>query len=200
MNPYKVLGVPEGADETTIKKAYHELVKKYHPDKYANNPLSDLAEEKLKQINEAYDMLINKKGSGGYSSGGSSYSTSYSGSSYSAQYTDVRSLLNQGRVDEAYNILQTKDQNCGEYHYLMGVISLRKGLYNQGINHLNLAVNMEPGNSEYRAARDNIMNRNAQYRKVTMNQTGCSSCDICSSLFCADCCCECMGGDLISCC
>ena len=62
MNPYEVLGVSEGASEEEIKKAYKELVKKYHPDRYQNNPLSDLAEEKLQEINEAYDMLM--KGSG----------------------------------------------------------------------------------------------------------------------------------------
>lgn len=196
MNPYKVLGVPEDADEATIKKAYHVLVKKYHPDKYANNPLNDLAEEKLKQINEAYDMLVNKKGSSYNSSGSSSYTGTHSGT----QFSDVRSLLNQGRVDEAFNLLQSKNQNSGEYHYLMGVICLRKGLYNQGINHLNMAVDYEPGNQEYRAARDNVGNQNSQYRNVTVNQGGCSSCDICTSLFCADCCCECLGGDLISCC
>ena len=61
MNPYQVLGVSENADEETVKKAYKELVKKYHPDKYVNNPLSDLAAEKMKEINKAYDMIINKK-------------------------------------------------------------------------------------------------------------------------------------------
>ena len=55
MNPYEVLGVSENADEETIKKAYKELVKKYHPDRYINNPLADLAAEKMKEINKAYD-------------------------------------------------------------------------------------------------------------------------------------------------
>ena len=71
MNPYEVLGVPENADEETVKRAYKELVKKYHPDKYVNNPLADLAAEKMKEINKAYDMIIKGTGqtrsSGGYS-------------------------------------------------------------------------------------------------------------------------------------
>lgn len=54
-NPYEVLGIKEGASEEEIRKAYKDLVRKYHPDKYANNPLSDLAEEKMKEINEAYN-------------------------------------------------------------------------------------------------------------------------------------------------
>ena len=62
MDPYEVLGVRQGASEEEIKAAYKELVKKYHPDKYQNNPLSDLAEEKLQEVNEAYDMLMEKNG------------------------------------------------------------------------------------------------------------------------------------------
>ena len=47
MNPYEVLGLPDNADIETVKRTYKELVKKYHPDKYVNNPLADLASEKL---------------------------------------------------------------------------------------------------------------------------------------------------------
>ena len=61
MDPYEVLGVSEDADEETIKKAYRTLVKKYHPDRYVNNPLSDLAAEKIKEINKAYDTIMNNK-------------------------------------------------------------------------------------------------------------------------------------------
>ena len=71
-NPYEVLGLKEGASIEEIKKAYRELVKKYHPDRYMDNPLSDLAEEKLREINEAYDILI-KSGGNGYAQQQSSY-------------------------------------------------------------------------------------------------------------------------------
>ena len=65
MNPYEVLGVPENADEATIKKAYRKLVKQYHPDNYKDNPLADLAKEKLQEINEAYEMITSGKAQGG---------------------------------------------------------------------------------------------------------------------------------------
>ena len=56
-NPYTVLGVDRTATDDEIKKAYRELAKKYHPDNYADSPLADLAEEKMKEINEAYDAI-----------------------------------------------------------------------------------------------------------------------------------------------
>ncbi len=59
-NPYEVLGLQSGATQAEIKKAYRELVKKYHPDNYANHPLEDLAKEKMQEINEAYDTLTRK--------------------------------------------------------------------------------------------------------------------------------------------
>ena len=66
-NPYEVLGIKPGASEAEVKAAYKALVKKYHPDKYQNNPLADLAEEKLQEINEAYDQIMKSMQSGGSS-------------------------------------------------------------------------------------------------------------------------------------
>ena len=51
---YDVLGVGKSADATEIKKAYRKLAMKYHPDK---NPGDKEAEEKFKEINEAYEVL-----------------------------------------------------------------------------------------------------------------------------------------------
>jgi curved DNA-binding protein CbpA len=56
-DPYKILGIESTASDEDVKKAYRELAKKYHPDNYANTPLADLAEEKMKEINEAYDTI-----------------------------------------------------------------------------------------------------------------------------------------------
>ena len=68
MNPYKVLGVSENASQEEIRKAYLDLVKKYHPDRYADGPMKDLANEKLKEINQAYELLTKKKEYSGYGS------------------------------------------------------------------------------------------------------------------------------------
>ena len=51
---YEVLGVGKDADEAAIKRAYRQLAKKYHPDV---NPGNKEAEEKFKEINEAYQVL-----------------------------------------------------------------------------------------------------------------------------------------------
>ena len=53
---YEVLGIEKGADDAAIKKAYRQLAKKYHPDV---NPGDKTAEEKFKEVNEAYQVLSN---------------------------------------------------------------------------------------------------------------------------------------------
>lgn len=201
MNPYEVLGVPEGADEETIKKAYRELVKKYHPDKYVNNPLADLASEKLKEINKAYDMLTNNKsssGQGSYSAGGNAQSRGNYGGGYGASTQSVRMLIQQRRFQEAEQMLSGLPQNA-EWYYLMGVIYINRGWYDKGRGFIQTAVSMDPNNMEYRATLNSFQTQSGQYRNVRP-VGGMSTCDCCSSMICADCCCECMGGDLIPCC
>ena len=75
-DPYQVLGVPSTATDEEVKKAYRDLARKYHPDNYHDNPLADLAQERMKEINEAYETVQSQRKaarSGGYSAGGQSY-------------------------------------------------------------------------------------------------------------------------------
>ena len=64
-DPYKVLGVSPSATDDEVKDAYRKLAKKYHPDQYADSPLKDLADEKMKEINEAYDAITAQRKGGG---------------------------------------------------------------------------------------------------------------------------------------
>lgn len=204
MNPYEVLGVPENADQETIKKAYRELVKKYHPDRYKDNPLSDLAEEKLQEVNEAYEMLMkNGSASGSYGS-----SSSQSGGSYSyggSSFVQVRQLIQQRRLAEAEAELERSALKNAEWHYLKGVVCMNKGWHFEGIRYLQTAVHMEPSNAEYRNALNQVQARSGMYRQTGngygYNRAGNSDmCSCCGNLICADCCCEMMGGDLVPCC
>lgn len=213
MDPYAVLGVSHDASEDEIKRAYKELVKKYHPDKYVNNPLADLASEKMKEINKAYDMLINKKTASGSSGGYSGYSgygrTSQAGydpgRTYEVSFSSVRVLIDARRYDEAEEMLKKLPQNA-EWYYLYGILYMRKGWTDKGTEYINRAAAMDPNNMEYRSAQNSNNYQRNVYRNAGGYNTGagccvpCGSCDCCTQLICADCCCECMGGDLITCC
>lgn len=61
MNPYQVLGISPGASDDEIKKAYRALSRKYHPDANINNPNKAQAEEKFKEVQQAYDQIMEGK-------------------------------------------------------------------------------------------------------------------------------------------
>lgn len=198
MNPYEVLGVPENADDATVKKAYRELVKKYHPDNFKDNPLADLANEKLQEVNEAYDMITKGNTGGGYSS---SDNSSYNNNS--TRFAYVRTLIQQRRLADADAELNRNNDGSAEWHYLKGVVCISKGWHFEGIQHLQTAVNMDPANMEYRNMLNNISMRRNSYTQMGNGygyQSNDQMCNCCSNLICADCCCEMLGGDLISCC
>lgn len=214
-DPYRVLGVSPNATDQEISKAYKQLAKKYHPDNYMDSPLSDVATEKMQEINDAYDQ-IRKQRREGKSSNSSygGYSNSYAGygsSSGGTKYHDVRMMIKNGRIADADQILSgvpTADRNA-EWYFLKGTILYRKGWTEQAYNHFQQACNMAPENIEYRAALNQMNSRrNGQYGGYNATRPhmtgGCSNCcdatDVCTILCCTDTCCECMGGDCIDCC
>ena len=206
-DPYKVLGVSPDASDDEIKKAYRQLARKYHPDKYRDNDLADLASEKMKEVNAAYEEIKKMRENGGNSGGGARGGYSYAGnqsSSGDARYGEIRRLINTGNVGRAEQSLYSipeADRNA-EWNFLMGCVMARRGNYMDAQRYFDIACSMDPYNNEYRTAQNELRNRangyGGGYR--TNNSGGCSGCDICSGLLCADCCCECCGGDLISCC
>ncbi len=198
MNPYQVLGVSETATDTEIKNAYRELAKKYHPDNYSDSPLADLAEEKMKEVNEAYDMICDMRKSQSSSSQGA-YRNSYNQAGYThTNFPDVRRLIREGRLDDAMQILNGVSGNArnGEWYFLMGMIFSRKGWTEQAYSYFQTACRMEPDNQEFLSALNN-MNARRNYNPSgynTVNPAGCSVCDVCAGIMCADCCCDCLGG------
>jgi len=205
LNPYRVLGVNENATDDEIKSAYRKLVKKYHPDQYADNPLGDLASEKLKEVNQAYDMIRRQRGMGG-NGANAGQGRQYGGANSSSipDFNRARQLIQAGDLNAAESLLDSLDRRPAEWHYLKGVVLLRKGWYSGAQQHFQTACSMEPGNQEYRNAFNTVNNATSGYRSYyggnTGGGTGTGLCELCACLSCTDCCCECAGGDCIGCC
>ena len=167
----------------------------------------------MKEINEAYDTITRSQGKSsnaydsqytygserqddsGDSDGGGSYSESTQGGS--ASFYDIRGLINERNYYEAdvrLNAVPNSDRNA-EWFFLKGCVFSGRGWYYEASKYYETACRMDPDNPEYREALGRIKNGNgANARRAT------NVCDVCSTLICCDCCCEAMGGDLISCC
>ncbi len=198
-DPYKILGVDRNATDEEIKDAYRKLARKYHPDNYGDNPLSDLAEEKMQEINQAYDAIVNTR------KGKCNNSNSSNFNNGATDFPEIRNFIRQNRLEEAQELLDgiPPHERNAEWYFLNGTVLYRRGWFDQAYTSFATASRMEPSNMEYRnavmnAQRQASRQQNNPYR--TYNSGGCTGCDLCQGLICADCCCECMGGDLINCC
>ena len=203
-DPYSVLGVKPDASDEEIKRAYRELARKYHPDNYQNNPLADLAEEKMKEINQAYDSITRMRsggGSGGYQ-GQSTYQGGYQQQQYQQQYarnssgsvyTQVRQAIKMGDIGRAEQLLRSAPGQDAEWHFLSGSIAYRKGWLDEATQHFQMACNMDPSNGEYRQALMMMRQGGQAYRPYGYGG-GMDACDMCTACMCLNCLCGGCGG------
>ena len=172
-DPYQILGVPETATDEEVKRAYRELARKYHPDNYHDNPLADLAQEKMKEINAAYEEIA-KMRSGGRSGGTSGGYGNYRGSTggYQQQYSSqsssgssvlqqVRIAINTGNISRAEALLANYSDHNAEWNFLRGAVCYRRGWMDEAKRYYQTACQMDPGNAEYRQALE-FMERGTQ--------------------------------------
>ena len=161
-DPYQILGVPETATDAEVKKAYLNLARKYHPDNYHDNPLADLAQEKMKIINAAYDQITkersgaNRPGSA-YGYGGTAYQN-YQRQSGSSVLQQVRIAINSGDISRAEALLANYTDHNAEWNFLKGAVCYRRGWLDEAKRYYQTACQMDPGNAEYQQALDYMEN------------------------------------------
>lgn len=227
-DPYEVLNIPTTASDEEVKKAYHALARKYHPDNYHDNPLADLAQEKMKEVNAAYDAIQRERSGRTLSGPGSSRQSYGGGAAYQQQrqqqnygqgyaqrpYQDASQsqyaqILSQvrwairmgGSLEQVERMLASIPEPArgGEWNFLMGQIYYRRGWVDEARQYYQIACAREPGNSEYREALNYLNHVREAYRPEGYNMSStCGGGELCGRLACA--CLLCNPGNCFLCC
>lgn len=194
-DPYEVLNIPSTATDEQVKKAYRDLARKYHPDNYHDNPLADLAQEKMKEINAAYDAIQRDRSGRGASSSAGYAQQSYGGYQYqqrqaasgSPAFQQVRMAINRNDLGLAEQLLRRMDDHDGEWNFLMGIICYRRGWVDEARRYYQTACQMDPGNPEYRQTLNYVENNREAYRPegYEVYSTGCMGNNLCGRMACA---------------
>lgn len=192
MDPYRVLGIPQSATDDEVKKAYRALSRKYHPDSNINNPNKEQAEEKFKQVQQAYKMIMDMRENGGsygnqYTGGGYSGS-GYSGSGYSGSYSQggysygggsysdgsghsqamdgVREFINAGQYRDAITLLNLMPERTSLWYYYSAIANSRLGNNVAALRMAQMAYSMEPGNPDYAYLYSRLQGKGTWYQSM----------------------------------
>lgn len=183
-DPYSILGVSRNASDDEVKKAYRNLSRKYHPDSNMNNPNKELAEEKFKQIQAAYEQIMNKRTGNSRAFEDSGDFWGFGRQSYvneEERYMQVAAnYINNGHYYEAINILGQIENKSASWYYLSGYAHYGVGNNGLALEHAKTAVQMEPYNSSYQELVSMIefggnwyQNRRGSYGQTPMYGSSC---------------------------
>ena len=160
IDPYSILGISRDASDEEVKKAYRKMSRKYHPDANIDNPNKEQAEEKFKQVQQAYEQIMKEREQGaGYGNYGSNNYGGFGGFSGQADsgYQDEESMRRQaaanyiqsGHYREAMNVLQSLSQRNGQWYYLSSMANMGLGNNVNALNDIKQAIRLEPDNVQY---------------------------------------------------
>lgn len=209
-DPYEVLGVSHDASMDEIKKAYRKLSRKYHPDANINNPHKEEAEEKFKQVQEAYDQIVKERESGtsgSYGYGGSSY-RGYTSGTDDPELQAAANFINTQHYREAMNVLNNISNRNGTWYFLHAIANAGLGNNVAARQDAETACSMEPDNAQFRQLQQQLSGmgdwyqasgRGFGYEDCGQGSTVSRTCmSICALLICCSCCGS--GGVPIFCC
>lgn len=218
-NPYIILGIDQNATEDEAYDAYRKKRAELNEQIYQPGEAGAQAARKITELDQAYEdvrLAIRDRGMRAEGETNEGYSS----------LSDIEKKIKDGKLSEAQQDLDNITDRSAEWHYLQSIIYYRKNWYAESKRQLEFACQQEPTNTKYSDALlrlNNLINTN---KNRTANAAsgnagggapsggkgewnhgggrqmggGCNECDCCTSLLCADCCCEMMGGDFIACC
>lgn len=216
-DPYSVLGVSRGASDREIKKAYREKSRKFHPDSYSDDNQKKWAEEKFREVQEAYNQIVDERSGKGASSFGG-YG-GQGGQNYSEEDQHLMAAMNYiraRRYNEAIHVLNSMSDRSARWYYFSSYANLGLGNNVVALDYAKRACEMDPGNQEYMQYYQRIQQGGTASGSPFGGGYGggyggyggygsygrgsdCGTGNLCCDLWCADTMCECMGGDLCSC-
>ncbi len=132
----QLLGISENATNAEIRKAYRELARKWHPDRFPDGPERAWAEQKMIEINRAYNACV-------------SHSAPSQEADNGGKYGDVRFLIKAGQLSRARKILRSMETRDAEWNYQFGRLLYERHEYEKAILFLRIAVRQAPENREY---------------------------------------------------
>lgn len=174
IDPYSILGISRDASDDEVKKAYRRLSRKYHPDANINNPDKDQAEEKFKQVQQAYEQIMKEREQGnsygGYQYGGYGGFSGQTDSGYQDEEAMRRqaavNYIQSGHYREAMNVLQALQQRNGQWYYLSSMANMGLGNNVNALNDIKEAVRLEPDNVQYRMLQQQMEGGGTWYQEM----------------------------------
>ena len=168
IDPYSILGISRDASDEEVKKAYRKMSRKYHPDANIDNPNKEQAEEKFKQVQQAYEQIMKEREQGiDYGNYGSNNYGGFGGFSGQADsgYQDEESMRRQaaanyiqsGHYREAMNVLQSLSQRNGQWYYLSSMANMGLGNNVNALNDIKEAIRLAKPNIELSAEKTTAM-------------------------------------------
>lgn len=212
-DPYKVLGIGRSATDEEIKKAYRRLSRIYHPDANINNPDKDAAEAKFKEVQQAYQQIMDEreKGFSGYNNGnGADFSGGFdpfgwgnsswqtqngNGSEENVYLRAAANYINAARYKEALNVLNNMSDRSALWYFYSAAANSGMGNNVTALEQAREAVRLEPGNMQFQMLLRRLQNNETWYeqRQSTFGypvnfDTGCCMKLCIANLICNLCC------------